>query len=133
MTNKDDPQHAGEPEVLSFLGGYSPEVQALALSVRDLVCAVAPTALEQVDTAARLIAYGFARTYRDTICVIMPLKAGVNLGFPRGVDLADPGSLLIGTGKRARHVRLTRVEEVEAAALRDLLEASAAATNRRVE
>jgi hypothetical protein len=113
-------------EIESFLAGYNAQVRAITLSLRDLVLGVAPGAMEQIDMAARLLAYGFARTYKDTICVIMPLKAGVNLGFPRGTDLPDPAGLLIGTGKRARHVRLSSVEQVEAPAVRALLEAALA-------
>jgi len=118
------------PEVEAFLAGYDPEVRAIALALRRLVLSVVPQAIEQVDPPGRLIGYGLARTYRDMICVIMPLKAGVNLGFPRGVDLADPVGLLVGTGKRARHVRVATLDEAAAPALRALLEASAAQLSR---
>lgn len=125
MTNKTGaPKRATRQEVQEFLAAYTPPVRAIALKVRALVFTVAPTAIEQIDPAAKLIGYGFSRTYKGTICVIMPLKSAVNLGFPRGVDLPDPTGLLEGTGKRARHVKITEVQEVEAAALRALLEAS---------
>ena len=113
-----------ESEVRIFLTSYTPPVQALVLNARLLVLALVPEAIEQLDSAAHLLAYGFDRTYKDTICVIMPLKAGVNLGFPRGVDLPDPTRLLAGTGKRARHVRLSEPGEVDNPALRALLIAS---------
>ena len=61
----------------------------------------------------------------------MPLKAAVNLGFPRGVDLSDPAGLLAGTGKRACHVKVTAVEQVEAPTLRALLEEAVALVQRR--
>jgi len=113
-------------EARAFLAPYDAQVQAIALSLRDLVLQVAPGALEQMDYPAKLLAYGWRKTYKDTICVIMPLKAAVNLGFPRGVDLPDPTGLLTGTGKRARHVHITTISEVEAPALRALLEAAVA-------
>ena len=115
-------------EIEEFLGAYTHEVQMIARKLRELVIQVEPDILEQIDFPGRLIGYGFARTYKDTICVIMPLKAGVNLGFPRGIDLPDPQGLLVGTGKRARHVRLSSAEEANQPALRDLLEASARLT-----
>ena len=115
-------------EVRAFLSAYSPPVQTLALRVRALVLAVIPEAIEQLDPAARLMAYGFAETYRGTVCVVMPLKAAVNFGFPRGTELPDPAGLLEGTGKRARHVKLTALGEIAAPELRALLEASAALT-----
>ncbi len=78
------------PDVQTLLEDYTPAVQAIALALRELVLGVAPDAIEQMDSAARMLAYGFARTYKDTICVIMPLKAGVNLGFPHGTIMPDP-------------------------------------------
>jgi hypothetical protein len=113
-------------QVRAFLAPYDPQVQTIALRLRELVLQVAPGAMEQVDYPAKLVAYGWRQTYKDTICVIMPLKAAVNLGFPRGVDLPDPAGLLTGTGKRARHVKITAIEEVEMPALRALLEAAVA-------
>ena len=62
----------------------------------------------------------------DTICVIMPNKNWVNLGFPRGVNLSDPNHLLSGTGKRARHVKIASLEAVNPSALLDLVHASVA-------
>ena len=117
-------------EIQAFLAAYSPQVRAMALKLRGLVFEVVPDAIEQIDSAAHLLGYGFDRTYKDTVCVIMPLKTAVNLGFPRGVDLPDPTGLLAGTGKRARHVKIADGGEVNAPALRALLEASAALTRR---
>jgi hypothetical protein len=94
------------------------------MRLRELVFSLAPDVIEQIDLAAKLLGYGFDRTYQGTLCVIMPLKAAVNLGFPRGAELPDPAGLLAGTGKRARHVKIRDVGEVEAPALRALLEAA---------
>jgi len=115
-----------ESDVQAFLDEYAPRVQMIAWEVRSLVLDVAPDALEQIDIPAKLLAYGYRQTYKDTICVIMPLKAAVNLGFPRGVELPDPTGLLTGTGKKARHVRLNTVEDAQAPGLRALLEAAVA-------
>ena len=110
-----------------LLAGYSPEVRDLACQARALVWEVMPNATEQVDAPAKLIAYSVGSKMADTVCVIMPLKAGVNLGFYGGTALPDPASLLTGTGKRHRHVRLTTLAEVAAPALRALLLAAVAA------
>lgn len=116
--------HTAGAQILDFLAPYQPQVQEITLRLRDLALQVAPGAIEQIDRPAKLLAYGWRRTYKDTICVIMPLKAAVNLGFPRGVNLPDPAGLLTGTGKRARHVRITTTQEVQAHALRALVEAA---------
>ncbi len=115
-----------DPEIGNFLTHYSPDVQEIALALREIILELAPEAIEQLDVSAKMLAYGFQRTYKDMICVIMPLKAGVNLGFPRGVDLPDPAGLLTGSGKRARHIRISSVDEAQAPEVRALLEASIA-------
>jgi hypothetical protein len=51
-------------------------------------------------------------------------KAHVNVGFFRGAELADPRRLLEGTGKFMRHVKLRPEGEVDAAALKKLIEAA---------
>ena len=49
-------------------------------------------------------------------------KAHVNVGFFRGAEIADPVGLLEGTGKFMRHVKLAPQWDVDAAALRMLIE-----------
>ena len=120
----DTSSKASQSEVDAFLAGYTPEVRAIALRLRALVFEVAPEAIEQIDIPGKMLAYGFARTYKDMICVIMPLKAGVNFGMPRGAELDDPDGLLEGTGKRARHVKISAIGQVEEPAIRALLHAS---------
>ena len=120
-----------DSDVQSFLSAFSPSVQEIAWQARRLVLVQAPAAIEQIDLPARMLAYGFQRTYKDMICVIMPLKSGVNLGFPRGVDLPDPSGLLTGVGKRARHVRLSNPADLDSPALSALLQASIDLTRRK--
>ncbi|RPH75413.1 DUF1801 domain-containing protein [bacterium] len=107
-----------------FLQSYSPEVQQLASDTRGLIVQALPGVIEQVDAPSKLIAFGFGPRMRDMICVIMPHKNGVNLGFYRGVDLPDPSGLLQGTGKRHRHVRIHNLAELHNPAIRALLDAA---------
>ena len=93
---------------------------------RELVLAIMPDAIEQFDAPARLIAYGFDRTYRGLVCGITLQKSYVNLMFPRGAELPDPAGLLTGTGKRARHVKIQRPDDLASPELRALLELVAA-------
>jgi hypothetical protein len=48
-------------------------------------------------------------------------KSHVNVGFFRGTEIADPDSLLEGTGKFMRHVKLRPGEDVNASALEQLI------------
>jgi hypothetical protein len=49
-------------------------------------------------------------------------QAHVNVGFFRGAEIADPQSLLEGTGKFMRHVKLRPDCNVDATALKKLIE-----------
>lgn len=59
-------------------------------------------------------------------------KSHVNVGFFRGAELPDPHSLLEGTGKRMRHVKLSPDRRVDTRALTTLIEAAYADMARRV-
>jgi hypothetical protein len=118
------------PELEDFLSGFSQEAQGLALELRDQVLDLAPEAIEQIDVPAHMLAYGFAKTYKHLICVIILQKNYVNFGFPRGVDLEDPEALLEGTGQKARHVKIYNVEDATAPGVLSLLKESIELTPR---
>ena len=59
-------------------------------------------------------------------------RAHVNVGFFRGAEIADPHGLLEGSGKFMRHVKLGPGREVDAAALRKLIETAYADMRGRV-
>jgi len=60
-------------------------------------------------------------------------KAHVNVGFFRGAEIADPYRILEGTGKFMRHVKLNSSRDVDAAALRKLIQTAYTDMNRRVK
>jgi hypothetical protein len=111
--------------VTDLLKPCTPEVRALAMAARALVLEVMPEAIEQVDPADKLIGYGHGLKMKETVCVIMLYKAHVKLGIANGATLPDPAGLLQGTGKRHWHVKLKTLADVEAPALRALLESTA--------
>jgi hypothetical protein len=51
-------------------------------------------------------------------------RAHVSVGFFHGATLDDPARLLEGAGKRMRHVKLRRAQQVNAAALSELIAAA---------
>ncbi|HTJ29860.1 MAG TPA: DUF1801 domain-containing protein [Acidobacteriaceae bacterium] len=59
--------------------------------------------------------------------------AHVNVGFYQGASLRDPAGLLLGAGKRMRHVKLQPGVAFDEAALRWLIEAAYAEMKRCVE
>ncbi len=80
-----------------------------------------PDTIEQLDAPAHLIGYGLDRSYKGLICGITLHKAHINLMFARGMELPDPEALLVGTGKRARHVTIRQEAEIENPGVRTLL------------
>lgn len=51
-------------------------------------------------------------------------SAHVNVGFFHGAELADPQGVLVGTGKRMRHVKVRPGVDLDAAALSALIDAA---------
>jgi hypothetical protein len=64
---------------------------------------------------------------------INAFKAHVNVGFFRGTEIADPTGLLEGAGKVMRHVKLSPEREVDAVALRKLIETAYTDMKRRLK
>jgi hypothetical protein len=111
-------------ELEQFLAPYTPEVRELTWKLRTVIREVMPEAIEQLDPSAHLIGYGVDRTYKGLICGITLHKAHINLMFARGTELPDPDRLLIGTGKRARHIAIQQAADLEKPAVRALLVAA---------
>ena len=59
--------------------------------------------------------------------------AHVNVGFFRGAEIDDPKGLLEGTGKFMRHVKLRPDRDVDATALKNLVETAYADMRRRLQ
>ena len=57
--------------------------------------------------------------------------AHVNVGFFRGAEIADPESLLEGTGKFMRHVKLRPGDHINTTALKKLIETAYTDMKRR--
>lgn len=102
-----------ESEIREFLDNYPAPVQEIAMGVRALVFDLVPEARERVYTGWRIIAFSFDGSMQNQFCAVQPNKSAgrVNLHFPAGVELADPGHLLEGDGKRMRHVKITSLAD----------------------
>jgi len=110
-----------DTEINEFLSGYNDNIAAMAQTLRTLVKAALPGATETLDTPARMVAYSYGQKYADLICVIIPSKKGLKLGFNRGTELADPLNLLEGTGKISRYVQIKNNSQPGVADLLGLL------------
>jgi hypothetical protein len=88
----------------SFLSHHDPAAARLARPLRTLLKKRLPSAIETSDLD--LWAIGHEAGYRGTVFVISPQKGHVNLGFYDGASLPDPDTLLEGSGKVHRHVKI---------------------------
>jgi len=109
--------------VEEYLSNLPPAVQAIT---RELV-AVARKNMRRVHEFIYHDAVGYSVNDSpfDRICYIAPQKKGyVNFGFFFGAGLLDPKKLLIGEGKRLRHVKIWSVEDARNPALAKLIAAT---------
>ena len=97
-----------------------PESQQLALALRALIRRLVPKAKEKVYRGWGVADYGFGESGRGFLS-IGPQKSYVNLYFMNGVDLPDPTSLLEGSGKRLRHVKIRNPADLKKKALQILI------------
>lgn len=101
------------------------KVKAISVALRQLIDDLDPDSVEVPRPGDRAASYGVGpKKMSETYAYIMPLKGYVNLGFYYGTSLADPHSLLEGTGKKLRHVKIRELESVSRPEIRDLIEES---------
>jgi hypothetical protein len=123
--------HVEDPEVdrdvERLLAGHPPALQAIERALRTTIRAAFPEAIEQVDFANKLIAFGRSMKLRGLLFAIIAHKAHVNLQLADGADMPDPDGLIEGTGKRIRHVKIRTVEAASSAPVLAIIEAQLAA------
>lgn len=101
-----------------------PQARALARGLRRLIRRLVPTLKEKIYPGWGVADYGYALPGRGFLS-IGPQKGYVNLYFMNGSDLEDPAGLLEGTGKRLRHVKIRKPEDLKSHALHGLVRQAA--------
>src|SRR4026209_1478755 len=98
--------------VEEWLTKLPPDLQEVTKALRAVARKNLPGAHEFIYHDA--IGYSVNDSPFDRICYIAPQKKGyVNFGFFFGAGLPDPEKLLIGDGKRLRHVKVWSVCEAK--------------------
>ena len=110
------------PDLEKFLTNYVPDVQTLALTARELILKIMPDTIELIDPSANLIAYGLDRGYKGLVCGITLFQVHINIMLAQGASLPDPQGLLKGTGKLARHIKVTKLTDLDDPGVRVLLQ-----------
>ena len=102
--------------VEEFLSGLPTEAQVIAREFVAVARQRMRGAHEFIDHDA--VGYSTSDSPFDRICYIAPQKKGyVNFGFFFGAGLPDPKELLLGDGKRLRHVKIWSMKEAKKPAL----------------
>ncbi|MCI0553498.1 MAG: DUF1801 domain-containing protein [Anaerolineae bacterium] len=114
---------ASSISVEEWLANLPADLQAIAKALRAVARKNMPDAHEFIYHDA--IGYSVNDSPFDRICYVAPQKKGyVNFGFFFGAGLPDSEKLLIGGGKRLRHIKVWSVEEAKNPALAKLIAAT---------
>jgi uncharacterized protein YdhG (YjbR/CyaY superfamily) len=93
----------------------SPQFQDIVRMIRNLMRECAPEAREHMS-------YGVPNwSGRRGLAVISPTKKDITFAFSNGAYFVDDYGLLQGVGKRSKHVKISRLDEVNYDALRDYI------------
>lgn len=110
----------------AMLSSASPEVAHLGRQAKALIEEVMPHVVEVVWLNQRISGYGVGpKKMSEQFCYIALFKNRINLGFYYGADLPDPQNLLDGSGIKLRHIKISRQEQLENSALKELVVAAA--------
>lgn len=113
----------GAPTVEEWLKKLSPDLQSITRELIAVARKKMPKAHEFIYHDA--VGYSINDSPFDRICYIAPQQKGyVNFGFFFGAGLPDPKKLLVGEGKRIRHVKIWTVQEANNPALAKLIAAT---------
>lgn len=107
------------------IASFSAEVPKIAAALRELLAEIMPGITEVPWVKQKIVGYGVGpKKMSEHFCYIAPFKKHVNLGFFYGADLDDPQSLLEGSGKKLRHIKVKSLDQVADPALRALVSAA---------
>ena len=108
-------------KISDYLANYTEQVYVRSIALREVILDTLPDVIEQLDIPAKMVAYCYGQKYAEMICMLIPSKKGLKLGFYKGIDLPDPAHLLEGTGKISRYVEIKDEAQIQSPALKALL------------
>jgi hypothetical protein len=106
-----------DPAIDDWMNEYSNELAAIARHWFDVMRDCGDDVRELMHDGCPTACVGDA-----AFAYVNAFKSHVNVGFYCGADLADPAGLLEGTGRYMRHVKVRPNGNVDAKALRRLIE-----------
>jgi hypothetical protein len=112
-----------EHQLASFFASYTPEIASFAEAVRNKMRRLYPNALELVYDNYNALAIGYSPSVKasEAIFSIALYPKWVSFFFLQARGLSDPARLLKGSGTVCKHVVLTSPEDLNDAALQNLM------------
>jgi hypothetical protein len=113
-----------EARIAGFLARYTPAIEAELRDARKRVRARFPRGYELVFDNYNALVFGISPSERrsESFISVAGYPKWVTLFFLRGIDLDDPAGLLEGAGKQVRSVRLKTAADIDAPAVRALVD-----------
>jgi hypothetical protein len=111
-----------------FIDCYSPEIASRARAILSKMRQRIPGSVELVYNNYSALAIGFGPNERpsNALLSIALYPRWINLFFLRGATLPDPDGLLVGSGKQVRHIRIDDPAQLDAPAIRALMQTALA-------
>src|SRR5277367_933216 len=111
-------------DLLKFLKPFPEDVKERALWLREFVWDLYPDTNELIYDNYNAVAFGWSPTDKagDVFCSIAVFSDHANLGFNRGVDIDDPGNMLLGDGSQYRYIKVKDKEDFPEWYMKQLLE-----------
>jgi hypothetical protein len=119
---------ASESRIESFVAKYTPAIAAQLRDARQRLRAHFPRGVEMVFDNYNALVFGIgpSERTRESFISIAGYPKWVTLFFLDGAGLEDPEGLLEGDGKQVRGIRLKMAADMDAPAVRALIEQAVA-------
>jgi hypothetical protein len=113
-----------EHQVEQYLLPFDEKLVALTQELRQFLKQKTKPKYELVgdSTLSVNIGYGFTEKAWDCYCALIVYSKHINLSFPSGASLPDPNGILIGEGKRIRHIKITEMNDLKNPEVLNLIE-----------
>jgi hypothetical protein len=96
------------------IDGYPENVKKIARRLREKIDSLDFDVVEVPWAVQKIAGYGVGpKKMSQHFAYIAPQRNYVNLGFYHGISLSDPSSLLEGTGKKLRHVKIFTLSDCD--------------------
>jgi len=116
---REETKHRRTPSGVEGFIRQSPQnIRPLLRELRKLVKEILPEAREEIKWGRPV--YSLQRI----VCYLASAESHASLGFYRGIDLHDPKELLEGTGKKLRHIKVRRLQDIRKRPFSSLLRQS---------